>query len=125
MAPKLLSPQNAPVSNISLKCHHTSTLQPSVRVAVTSALRRTYRVSASRGGSQSANERLVVPTVDDLEFYREEGAVSKISDVVGAESMEHFIDAMRAEGAAPTRAETCSRRAYALQGGGGSGGVQW
>ena len=36
------------------------------------------------------------PTVDDLEFYREEGAVSKISDVVGAESMEHFIDAMRA-----------------------------
>jgi hypothetical protein len=46
------------------------------------------------------------PTVDDLEFYREEGDVSKISDVVGAESMEHFIDAMRAEGAAPTRAET-------------------
>ena len=60
MAPKLLSPQNAPVSNISLTCHHTSTLQPSVRVAVTSALRRTYRVNAERGGSQSANERLVV-----------------------------------------------------------------
>ena len=83
-------------------------------------------MSLHRGeGPKALMNGLWFPTVDDLEFYREEGDVSKISDVVGAESMEHFIDAMRAEGAAPTRAETCSRRAYALQGGGGSGGVQW
>ena len=36
------------------------------------------------------------PNVVDPEFYADAWAVSNISDVVGAESMEHFVDAMRA-----------------------------